>query len=382
MNSSTKKTRFLAREAFQSLLDELVKAGFGIIGPQVRDHAIVYAPLTRTEQLPVGITDTQAPGYYRLNNNQTKHFFSWANGPQALKTITFPGREPLWHSQRNEDGYLQFEEQVVESTPIAVLGVRACDLAALLIHDHHFIHGDFRDPYYLARRKALFLIAVHCHHAADTCFCASTGDGPRASYGFDIGLSELDAGFILEAHTEQGQAIINRLNTVEAGEAQIRKADAAIDNAAQQQREIPKQSLPERLLQNPDHPHWKTVAERCLACGNCTAVCPTCFCQNTVEEISVSGNRATHYREWETCFSQQHSYIHGITIRTERRDLYRQWLTHKFGAWVEQYGRSGCVGCGRCIAWCPVGIDVTEELHALCGDEAFSDRKHAKSKHT
>lgn len=374
MNSPMKKTRFLAREAFQSLLDELTHAGFGIIGPQVRDHAIVYAPLTHTEQLPVGITDVQAPGHYRLKDKQTDYFFSWANGPQALKTITFPGREPLWHSQCDENGHLQFEEQAVESTPIAVLGVRACDLAALLIHDQHFIHGDFRDPYYLARRKELFLIAVHCHQAADTCFCASTGDGPRASYGFDIGLSELDAGFILEAHTEQGQAIIDGLNTTEASKAQIRKADAAIDKAAQQQRVIPKQSLPEKLLQNLDHPHWETIAERCLACGNCTAVCPTCFCQNTVEEVSVSGNRTTHYREWETCFSQQHSYIHGITIRTERRDLYRQWLTHKFGTWVEQYGRSGCVGCGRCITWCPVGIDVTEELHTLCGNE----EKHAK----
>ena len=361
-----KKQRFLPRERFQSLIDELSNEGYRVVGPQVRDHAIVFAPLEHVEQLPVGISDQQAPGAYRLEQGASPRCFDWAVGPQALKPMTFPGREVLWHSEPQADGSLRFEEQPVASRPTAVIGARACDLAGLMVHDHHFIHGDYRDPYYLARRQDLLLIAVHCTHPASTCFCAATDDGPRAHYGFDLALSELDDGFIVEAHTERGTAIMDTLDTLEVTAEQLSDADAAIAAAAQkQQRHLPETSLPRMLLKAMEHPRWNEVAQRCLACGNCTAVCPTCFCQTNAEDVSPDGLRTTHYRQWETCFSPHHSYIHGIVIRAERPHRYRQWLTHKFGTWVEQYGRSGCVGCGRCITWCPVGIDVTEELAAL-----------------
>jgi ferredoxin len=363
--------RFLPRERFQTLLDELSREGYEIMGPQVREHAVVFAPLSRVEQLPVGIRDTQSPGNYRLEQTGSQRCFDWAVGPLAIKPITFPGREALWHSEPQADGSLHFEAHPITSQPTAIIGVRACDLAGLLVHDHHFMHGGshehkYRDPYYIARRKDLLLIAVHCTHPASTCFCAATGDGPRARYGFDIALSEQDEGFIVEAHTERGAAIMNKLDTLEATPEQFADADAAIKEAAQkQQRGLPHTDIPAMLMKAMEHPRWNEVAQRCLACGNCTAVCPTCFCQTNVEEIAPDGARTTHYRQWETCFSPHHSYIHGITIRAERPHRYRQWLTHKFGTWVEQYGRSGCVGCGRCITWCPVGIDVTEELAAL-----------------
>jgi sulfhydrogenase subunit beta (sulfur reductase) len=358
--------RFLPRDRFQTLLGTLRAEGYEVVGPQVRDHALVFAPLSNVAQLPTGIRDHQAPGHYRLEASDSPRCFDWAVGPQALKPLTFPGREILWHSEPKADGSLRFEENIPKTRPTAVLGVRACDLAGLLIHDHHFVHGDFCDPYYLARRKDMLLIAVHCTRPASTCFCAATGDGPRARYGFDLALSELDEGFILEAHTDLGTAIMDKLDTLEVTPQQLAAADTAITAAAQQQRGLPDTNLPAMLQNAMEHPQWQQVAQRCLACGNCTAVCPTCFCQTNLEEVSADGTRTTHYRHWESCFSPQHSYIHGITIRAERPHRYRQWLSHKFGTWVEQYGRSGCVGCGRCISWCPVGIDVTAELAALC----------------
>ncbi|MBV8527642.1 MAG: 4Fe-4S dicluster domain-containing protein, partial [Candidatus Dormibacteraeota bacterium] len=105
-------------------------------------------------------------------------------------------------------------------------------------------------------------------------------------------------------------------------------------------------------------------AQRCLACGNCTMQCPTCFCSDLVDEPDVVAGDA-RVRRWASCFEQDYSHIHGGSVRTSTRARYRQWLTHKLGTWWEQFGTSGCVGCGRCIAWCPVGIDITDEVRAL-----------------
>ena len=123
--------------------------------------------------------------------------------------------------------------------------------------------------------------------------------------------------------------------------------------------------LRELLQDSLEHPRWDEVAERCLTCGNCTMVCPTCFC-TTVEDVTdLTGEQAERWRAWDTCFSLDHSYVHGGSVRPTGRSRYRQWMTHKLGTWWDQFGTSGCVGCGRCIAWCPVGIDITEEAAAL-----------------
>jgi Fe-S-cluster-containing hydrogenase component 2 len=126
------------------------------------------------------------------------------------------------------------------------------------------------------------------------------------------------------------------------------------------------------LYTNFDHPRWDNVAQRCLTCANCTMVCPTCFC-TTVEDVSdVTGSHAERWRKWDSCFSQNFSYIHGGSVRSSAKSRYRQWMTHKLASWIDQFGSSGCVGCGRCITWCPVGIDITEEVRAIRESPASS----------
>ena len=107
------------------------------------------------------------------------------------------------------------------------------------------------------------------------------------------------------------------------------------------------------------------MAERCLTCGNCTLVCPTCFCTNVEDVGDLTGDHAERWRVWDTCFSVDYSYIHGGSVRPSGRARYRQWLTHKLATWHDQFDSSGCVGCGRCITWCPVGIDITQEVAAI-----------------
>jgi ferredoxin len=369
MTAALSKSGFLPRSRLQRLIDVLQQDGYTCVGPQLRDHTIHYDVMDSVDRLPQGLSDQQTPGHYQLNPAGHTHYFAWANGPQALKPLLFAPREPLWESQAGEAKQLDFSEVVPAIEALAVIGVRACDIAALYIHDRHFLQQAYRDPCYLARRQKLLLVAVNCTHPAETCFCVSTGDGPQVSYGYDLALSELDDGFIVEAHTEKGLSIQSRLGLDSVTDVQREAADAANRHAVQQQtRHLPSRNLNQPLFDNLDHPRWEDIATRCLSCGNCTSVCPTCFCHSEFDEAALDGTSSTHYRQWDSCFNEGHSYIHGITIRSDTRLRYRQWLTHKLGSWHEQYGRSGCVGCGRCISWCPVGIDLTEETAIICGD--------------
>ena len=363
--------RFLAREALAALIDALRGQGFSVIGPTLRDGAIVYEPIDGPEALPAGWNTEQAPGRYAIQHGDSPRQFAWANGPQALKPLLFAPVESLWRCARDVTGRLAFEPVVPMVRPLAVLGVRACDLAALALHDAHFMPPRAVDPHYAARRAELFIVAIDCSHPADTCFCTSTGDGPDVRAGFDVALAELEEGFVARGGSERGAAALDRLHLPPATADQIKAAaDQAQAARLAQKRQLPSRDLQTALTSRLDHPHWNDVASRCLACGNCVAVCPTCFCSREGEHATLDSEHAQHVREWDSCFTAAHGYMHGTQIRPDVRTRYRQWLTHKLAAWHAQYGRSGCVGCGRCITWCPVGIDLTAEVSALLEEPA------------
>lgn len=359
----------LPRPALQDLLDALQLAGFECIGPTVRDGAIVYDNISQLAELPRGIRDQQQPGQYRLAQHDDEHLFAWANGPQALKPFLFRPQEPLWSVEKGPTGQLSLQAHQADTHKRAMLGVRACDIAALYLHDSHFLQADFKDPYYLAQRQELLIIAVNCTHPAASCFCASTGDGPRAAYGYDLAMTELVDGFVVEAHSEAGTKLLATLELPAAPAETLALADDLIEQATtSQQRALPGRELQQALFDNLDHPQWDNIASRCLSCGNCTAVCPSCFCHSEAEQGGLDLTHSEHIRQWDSCFSAEHSYIHGMTIRSTTAQRYRQWLTHKLGSWHEQYGRAGCVGCGRCISWCPAGIDLTAEVRAIIAE--------------
>ncbi|PRP96546.1 Anaerobic sulfite reductase subunit B [Enhygromyxa salina] len=356
---------WLERDELGHLLALIRGDGYRLIGPTVDGAAIIYDEIEGVDELPVGWTDEQAPGRYRLRRRDDDAIFGFAVGPHSWKQRLFPAREPLVQIRRDGDD-IRFSAARADPPPTAFIGVRACELAAIELQDRVFVRGPFVDHRYAARREACLIIAVNCVEAGELCFCASMGTGPRVGPGYDLCLTELDGGFVVEAETEAGAALVQRLDARAAADAELTARDAGLDSCRQTMgRELDTEGLPGLLFGNLDHPRWTEVAERCLACGNCTQVCPTCFCFD-VKDVSLLANAETaRERSWDSCFGQDHSTIHGAVFRPAIADRYRQWLTHKFASWTSQFDASGCVGCGRCIAWCPVGIDVTEELSAI-----------------
>ncbi|AAZ97213.1 conserved hypothetical protein [Thiobacillus denitrificans ATCC 25259] len=366
----TGRAGFLPLGEMPRLVGELMRLGYECLGPTVENGAIAMRGLATADALPRGLKTEQEKGTYRVTRDPANRYFAWANGPQGIRPHAFASRESLWRVARDTGGALSFEPVTVDAPKQALIGVRACDLAALAIQDTHFLRGGRVDAHYAARRAALFLVAVQCAEPAATCFCASTGDGPTPVTGYDLALAELAEGFVVEAGSEKGQAVFDGLNLPPASDAQLAsvrtQGEAA---AAAQTRSLPAAALHGALMSRLDHPRWDDVAARCLACTNCTLVCPTCFCHAEVDEVAVDGDTTEHARVWDSCFGEAHGHLHGFNVRPDVRTRYRQWLTHKLDTWHDQFGRSGCVGCGRCIAWCPAGIDLTEEFAALTAGE-------------
>jgi ferredoxin len=363
----------IAPGALDLLVGALTERGFRVLGPTVRDGAIVYDDLESAADLPIGWTDRQEAGTYRLERRDDEARFGYAVGPHSWKRFLFPPRVRLWRASRNGDGTPAVEDEPLDETPLAFVGVRSCELHAIEIQDRVFVGGKYADPDYAARRDGAFLVAVNCFEPGGTCFCTSMGTGPKAKAGYDLALTELLEGehrFLVEAGTERGAEILAELPRRHAEQADLDAAAASVESAAQRMgRSMDTHDIRDLLARNLEHPRWDDVASRCLTCGNCTLVCPTCFCSAVEDETDLSGEHSERWRVWDTCFSVDYSYIHGGSIRSSARGRYRQWMTHKLGTWFDQFGSSGCVGCGRCITWCPVGIDITEEVAAIRATE-------------
>ncbi len=360
----------------QLLVDLLGEHGWAVIGPTVRDGAIIHAEITSVDQLPRGVGDLQDAGSYRLEQRSDEALFGYAAGPQGWKALLFPSRELLWSGSRN-GAEVEVEPAVVDAPRLALLGVRSCDLHAMAIHDRVLAQRAVTDTAYVARREATFIVAQTCSDPGGTCFCVSMGTGPVPDEGFDLALTELldQAGhrFLLVSGSDRGSEVLDELKArsasdevIAAGEHDHVAAREVGARAAQNMgRSLDTDGLRDLLYANTEHPQWDDVASRCLSCTNCTLVCPTCFCTSVDDVSDLTGSTTERWRVWDSCFTTDFSYLHGGSVRTSVQSRYRQWATHKLAAWMDQFGTSGCVGCGRCMTWCPAAIDLTAEVAAI-----------------
>jgi sulfhydrogenase subunit beta (sulfur reductase) len=383
----------LPQSGMDQLLDVLSGQGYRLVGPTLRDSAIVYDDIASAADLPAGWTDEQDGGSYRLRQRDDAALFGYNVGPQSWKKFLFPPSSLLWRGERQGGEFAVGEpapgERIVagELAPggltvagepaakFAFIGVRSCELSAIAIQDRVFLGGDHPDPIYGTRREGAFIVAVNCGEAGGTCFCASMDTGPRASSGFDLALTELltdsEHRFLAEAGSRRGEEVLDAVPHQPASTADIDCAERATENALRTMgRAMDTSGIRDLLYANLEHARWDDVASRCLTCGNCTMACPTCFCFRIEDATDLAGNQLERTRSWDSCFSVDHSYLHGAgATRVSGRSRYRQWMTHKLATWIDQFGSSGCVGCGRCITWCPVGIDITEEVAAIRSDD-------------
>jgi len=365
---SAGKQIVIDKAELQNIIDALVAAGYTVIGPTVRQEAIVYDEIGRVDDLPIGWTDEQGPGRYRLQERGDKQMFGYVVGPYTWKKYLYPPRLTLFRTGQNGNGFQFTRNQ--QDPKYAFIGARACELAAIAIQDHIFLEGPYQDPHYKARRERAFILAVNCTEPAATCFCHSMGTGPVANSGFDLSLTELDDIFLLTVGSDAGAEMLSDCDWRLAGAYELNRAKRLLDQAAESVgRTLQTGDLPGLLYDNLDHPRWSETAERCLSCMNCTMVCPTCFCTDVQDVSDLTGHQSERVRVWDSCFNPDFSYVHGGNLRPTVRARYRQWLTHKLASWIDQFGTSGCVGCGRCITWCPVGIDLTEEVAAIRGEQ-------------
>jgi len=366
----------LEREQFPILLQALRARGYEVIGPRVRDGAIVYDELASVDDLPIGYSDEQEAGTYRLRRRNDSALFGYAVGPHSWKKVLHPPVLRLTQATRTDGDVTVTSSVAAQEDHIpkrAFVGVRSCELHAIAIQDRVFLGGPYVDPAYRARRENLFIVAVNCAQAGGTCFCVSMQTGPRATFGFDLALTEVLEGnrhyFVVVVGSAAGAELLDEVPHAKADDDERRAAEHVIARtAASMGRTLDTTDIHQRLQQRSEHPRWEETAKRCLTCGNCTMVCPTCFCTTVEDATDLTGRQAERVRRWDSCFTLDFSYIHGGSVRSSGKARYRQWLTHKFSTWFDQFGTSGCVGCGRCITWCPTAIDVTEEVAAICAD--------------
>jgi ferredoxin len=379
---------FLAKEAGLTQLVATLRAqGFTVIAPVVAHGVVGFEPIESADQIARGVNDEQDAGRYRLRRGDAQYFFSYAVGPQGPKSRLFPPRQDLF-SVHVQNGAFRVDPSSGSEARYAFLGVRPCELAAVAIQDKVFGVGPGQQTFrceseteYRTAREQSMLIAVNCIRPGGTCFCASWGTGPAAADGFDLAMTELRDGFVVRVGTGRGARLLDGLPIRPPTSAELELEELRLAQASERMgRRLRVDGLKELLDETIDHPVWEQVAKRCLGCGNCTMVCPTCFCSTVHDTSDLSGREVTRVRQTESCFTHQLSYTTGGPVRASIRARYRHWIRHKLCTWWDQFGSSGCVGCGRCITWCPAAIDLTVEMAGLRtqhrpGDEPASVRQ-------
>ena len=369
-NGDESRVGLFGADELHRLVEVLIERGYRVVGPTLRDNAIGLAELESAADLPYGWGVDVGPGHYRVRRRDDGAAFGHSAGPQSWKQYLHPPRQRVWAGTRDGVSATQPDGEVPR---YAFLGVRGCDLAAIGTLDRVLGRSEYPDDSFVGRRRRAFVVAVNCTEPGGLCFCASMGTGPGAGGGYDLALTELLSGdaptYLVEVGSQEGAEVLAAVPHRPASEDEIQCGQAAVESAADHMgRQMPDTDLRNLLIESRESRQWEDVASRCLTCGNCTMVCPTCFCTSTEDISDLTGEHAERWRSWASCFEVDFTFIHGGgSVRQSGASRYRHWLTHKLGTWHDQFGMSGCVGCGRCIAWCPTGIDITEEMNKMAG---------------
>ncbi len=330
----------ITKEAFLLLLDSL-RDDLGVVGPVDEGGHTVFRPISSAGELTLRYQSTMEP---------------------PSKTLFYRPWEELMRFETA--GGVSVEEVPPEEEMRIAVGLHPCDVNAVLYLDKTFRE----DPYYMARRRNTILVALNCTEVSEFCFCSSVGTGPhlKAGGGYDMLLTDLGRYYLVEPRSARGDRLVGGLRR--AGDDDVRlKEEMERELLGSLTRHIDMKGLGELFLRNQEHPVWRRTAdEKCLSCTNCVMVCPTCFCHDIVDCTAMDLGSTTRSRRWDACQDKGFAKVHGGNFRRTRAARLRQFVMHKLD-YTEQYGTPGTVGCGRCIRWCPTGIDLTEVAEEIRG---------------
>ena len=322
------------------------------------------ATIRRTHRLyaPVRLPDQVA---FREIGDGDAFTLDYANTRASVKTLFFPQAETMLTYERSLDRFNDIRAVPFDAVPTVILGLRPCDARGLELLDRVFGQGQYRDPYYLARRAATVVVALACTDPRQTCFCHAVGGDPYSSEGADVLLSDADDAYIAVPQTEKGEEWLTTLSLSAVDDGHLETSQAVAARAHELLAEIePVAGLEDQLVDLFESAVWAEIAEKCIACGTCTYLCPGCHCFNIQDRVLANGG--SRLRSWDGCMYEGFTkHASGHNPRPDQGTRWRQRTLHKFAYLPENVGMYGCVGCGRCITYCPVRLDIREVIARL-----------------
>ena len=322
----------------QSLMDE-----YDLFAPvQLEEGVSVYKKIDRPDEVDLSASNPQKPA----------------------KEVFFPQSETMFRYEKAGKQHQVISTEEVERKRV-ILGARPCDIQAVLLIDQVFSGKEYTDVYYVNKRKATTIIGMGCDHPLSTCFCSSMKGGPFSREGSDLFLIDLGEAYLVELLTGKGTAFQNNKFLKEADTKEINLAKEIEEKASKKTDDsLSVVGIEKRLDQMVENPFWERVQEKCIGCRVCTYLCPTCHCFDIADEVLT--NKGQRVRNWDSCLSSLYSQeTSGHNPRPTNRERTRQRIMHKFNYFPKNFDRIACVGCGRCILYCPANFDIRQTIKEI-----------------
>ncbi len=325
----------ISKSDLSKFVTEIIKKN-NVFAPVKSDDTILFGQITKPSEMNLDFCNSHVPPK-KLLFHQTETMFKFTPGKKAKI-------EPI-----------NIDEKKV------VFGIRPCDAKSLTILDHAF-KGEYEDPYFLNRRKNTVLIGLSCNEPALNCFCTSFDDSPASSKYVDILLTDIGDKYYVEVNSDKGKQLIKDISKV---------FKSATENDTKKKKEVEKKTIDmilrhqktegivEKLDKIFENPYWKEIAFKCIGCGTCTYLCPTCHCFDIQDESMLT--KGARIRVWDTCMNPEYTLqASGYNPRPARTNRVRNRVYHKYNYYPKNFDVIACVGCGRCIDLCPVNIDIID----------------------
>ncbi len=322
---------------------------------KISEEMPVYAPVRSGDDI-----------LFKLLENGVEPLVGYLNAKNSPKNFLFPQTETMMRYMKTERG-TELSKDNGEAGKAVLFGVRPCDARSFVLLDMVFDQETYRDPYYIDKREKTTVVSFACVHPPyTTCFCTSVGGHPMSSDGADVMLTDIGDSYLAEFITSKGEKLLKKMEGLpKAEDSAVEKKKELSDNAEKEiKSHVPAMQIKTWLDENFEHPFWDTIHRSCIACGTCTYLCPTCHCFDISDE--EKGDNGKRIRSWDSCMYWLFTYeTSGHNPRPSQKERWRQRVMHKFKYYVDNFKAISCVGCGRCVMYCPVNIDIRKIIEDI-----------------